>query len=169
MAHHWIVVANNAKARIFTLTPPAPRLKDPQALQYSLGELPPSRLVELEALEHPQGRLKSQAIDADRAGRTFQSAGRKRHAMSREVDPKKQEAIAFAKRVAERLEGARRQGEIDRLILVAAPEFLGLLRDHVGAELRRLIDQEFSLDLAQLSPDEIRAHLPDPLFGAPAR
>jgi hypothetical protein len=63
--------------------------------------------------------LKSQSIDADRPGRAFESAGMKRHGMSREVDPKKQEAIMFAKQVAERLETARRQGEVEQLILVA--------------------------------------------------
>lgn len=169
MAKNWVVAANNTRARIFTLEPPARRLKDLQALQYSMAELPPSRLVELEALEHPEGRLKSQAIDADRPGRSFESAGMKRHSMSREVDPKKQAAIGFAKRVAERLEHARRQGEMERLILVAAPEFLGLLRDHLGADLRRLIDEEFSLDLARMTPQQIRAHLPETLFGAPAK
>ena len=165
MAKNWVVVANNTGARIFTPVPRAPRLKDPEGLQYSTEELPPVRLVELEALEHPEGRLKPQSIDADRPGRSFESAGMKRHAMSREFDPKKQEAIAFAKRVAERLESARLQGEVDRLILVAAPEFLGLLRDSLTPELQRMIEEEFSLDLVQMKPHEIRAHLPETLFG----
>lgn len=90
----------------------------------------------MEVLEHPEGRLKPQFIDADRPGRSFESAGAKRHAMSREVDPKKHVAIAFAKQVAERLESARIHGEMDRLILIAAPEFLGLLRDDPTSELR---------------------------------
>ena len=168
MAKNWVVVANTTEAKIFTLAPPARRLRDPEEIQYSAEELPPSQLVELEALEHPAGRLKPQSIDADRPGRSFETAGKKRHAMSREVDPKKQEAIAFAKQVAERLESARLQGEVDRLILVAAPEFLGLLRDHLKTELQRLIEEEFSLDLVQMKPHEIRAHLPETLFGVPA-
>lgn len=169
MEKNWIVVANNAKARIFTLAPRAPRFKDPEEIQYVTQELPPSRLVELEALEHPEGRLKSQSIDADRPGRSFESAGKKRHAMTREVDPKKQEAIAFAKEVADRLESARRQGEVERLILVAAPEFLGLLRADLSSELRRMIEAEFDLDVVQMTPDEIRAHLPETLFSTPAK
>ena len=165
MAKNWVVVANNTGARIFTPAPPAPRLKDPQEIQYATEELPPVRLVEVEALEHPAGRLKAQSFDADRPGRSFESAGMKRHAMSREFDPKKQEAIAFAKRVAERLESARLQGEVERLILVAAPEFLGLLRDSLTPELQGMIEEEFSLDLVQMKPHEIRAHLPETLFG----
>lgn len=169
MEKDWVVVANSTEAKFFTLAPPAPRLKDPQSLQDSTEALQQARLVEFEALEHPEGRLKSQSIDADRPGRSFESAGMKRHAMSREVDPKKQEAITFARRVAERLDNARRQGEVEHLILVAAPEFLGLLRDNITSELRRMIEEEFSLDLVHMSPSEIRTHLPEILFGTPAK
>jgi protein required for attachment to host cells len=169
MEKNWIVVANNAKARIFTLAPRAPRFKDPEELQYVTQELPPSRLVEVEALHHPEARLKSQSIDADRPGRSFESAGKKRHAMTREVDPKKQEAIAFARRVADRLESARREGQVERLILVAAPEFLGLLRADLSAELRRMIERELNLDVVQNTPEEIREHLPEALFGQPEK
>ena len=147
MATNWIVVANAAKVRIFSPAPPAPRLKDQatETRQSDTKEPAQSRLIEVATLDHPEGRLKSQSIDADRPGRSFESAGAKRHAMSREVDPKKQEAIAFAKEVAERLESARVHGEMDRLILVAAPEFLGLLRDDLTSELRRMTEGEFSL------------------------
>lgn len=169
MANHWVVVANHSVARIFTPAPPAPRLKDPEGQQFSTEEAVEARLIELETLEHPEGRMKAQSIDADRPGRAFESAGAKRHAMSREVDPKKQQAIAFARQIAERLETARLQGEIDRLILVAAPEFLGLLRDHLTADLGRMTEEEFSLDLAQMTPQEIRAHLPETLFGESAK
>ena len=170
MPKNWIVVANHSGARIFTLAPAAPRLKDPQAVQYNEQGLPPSRLLERETLEHPEGRMKAQAIDADRPGRSFQSAGTKRHSMTRKVDPKTQQAIAFARQVAGRLENARRQGELERLILVAAPEFLGLLRENFSVDLRRIIDQEFSLDLCQMKPQEIRSHLPEAnLLGAAAK
>jgi len=167
MAKNWVVVANNSGARIFTLAPPPARLKDATAQGPGGGSMASARLVEQETLAHPQGRLKAQDIDADRPGRTFQSAGQSRHGKGREVDPKTQKTITFARQVAERLDNARRQGEVERLILVAAPQFLGLLRDHLSAELQRVIDQEFSLDLCQLKPQEIRARLPDSLFGAP--
>lgn len=168
MAENWIVVANNSGARIFASAPAAPRLKDSRYHKNNAASSPPSRLEEREVLDHPRGRMKAHAIDADRPGRAFQSAGKMRHSKTREVDPKTQEAIAFARRVAERLESARRLGEVERLILVAAPEFLGLLRENFSAELRRIIEQEFSLDLYQMKPQEIRAHLPESLFGAPA-
>ncbi len=167
MPKNWIVVANSSGAKIFTLVPPAPRCKDPQALQLAADALPPSQLEERATLAHPEGRVKAQAIDADRPGRSFQSAAKMRHSKTREVDPKKQEIIGFAHRVAEHLERARRQGTLERLVVVAAPEFLGLLRDNFSADLRRIIDHEISLDLYQMKPQDIRAHLPESLFGGP--
>lgn len=169
MAINWVVVVNNSKMRIFAPAPPAPRSKVPETRHDSREELPPSRLVEVEALEHPEGRLKSQSMDADRPGRSFESAGMKRHSMTREFDPKQQAAITFAKQVAERLESARRHREMDRLMLVAAPEFLGLLRNNLTSELRSMIEEEINLDVVQMTPDEIRAHLPETLFSAPAK
>ena len=146
MAKNWVVVADSASARIFSVaTPLAP-------------------LEELETMEHPAGRLRAQNIDADRPGRSFQSAGSMRHGMEREVDPKKQAAMNFAKTVAERLETARAQGQVERLILVAAPEFLGLLRQHLGAEARQIVDSDFALNLAGMTPVNIRKHLPEKLF-----
>src|SRR5690349_18334407 len=66
---------------------PAPqRVKEPGARP---PDFDPSEaaVVELQALNR-EGRLKSGDIEADRPGRSFESAGTKRHAMSRNVDPK---------------------------------------------------------------------------------
>jgi protein required for attachment to host cells len=84
--------------------------------------------------------------------------------MEREVDPTTQATITFARQVVERLESARAQGELERLILVAAPEFLGLLREHLSSESKRIVENEFALNLVGMSAEEIRAHLPEKLF-----
>jgi protein required for attachment to host cells len=117
-------------------------------------------------LKHPKGRMRAREIDADRPGRAFQSAGTKRHGMERASDVKKQEALAFARQIASRLEAARLQNDLARLILVAAPEFLGLLRDTLSAETRSLVQAEFDLNLTGMTPREIRAHLPEKLFAS---
>ena len=125
---------------------------------------PQSSLEEIETLEHPEARLPAHEIDADRPGRSFASAGKRRHAMEREVDPKTQAAITFARGIVERLESARAQGDLERLILVAAPEFLGLLRDHLSAETKRIVQNEFALNITGMPAEDIRAHLPEKLF-----
>jgi len=146
MAKNWVLVADSASAKIFSLA--APR----------------SSFEEIETLDHPEGRLPAGKINADRPGRSFASAGTRRHAMEREVDPKRQAILTFAREIVERLENARAQGELERLILVAAPEFLGLLREHLSAETKRIVENEFALNLANLPAHEIRAHLPEKLF-----
>lgn len=146
MAENWVIVADSASAKIFSVAAPTAQLK------------------EVETLEHPEARMRAQDIDADRPGRSFQSAGHMRHGMERSSDVKKQEAGAFARQVAARLDSARMQNDLDKLILVAAPEFLGLLRDQLSAETRNLVQAEFDLNLTGMKPSEIRAHLPEKLF-----
>jgi protein required for attachment to host cells len=146
MAKNWVIVADRSLARIFT------------------NESPAGQLEEVETLRHPEGRLRTRAIDADRPGRSFQSAGKMRHGMEREIDAKKQKAITFAHRVAERLENARLHGEMERLVLAAPPEFLGFLREALSTETRRMIQHELPLDLVGMAPKDIRRHLPEKLF-----
>ena len=148
MARNWVVVADSASAKIFSVATPT------------------AKLEEIETLEHPEGRLRARDIDADRPGRSFQSAGTKRHGMERPTAAKKQTVTVFARQVAARLESARLQNGLAKLILVAAPEFLGLLRDNLSAETRALVLAEFDLNLTAMKPSEIRAHLPEKLFSA---
>lgn len=146
MKKYWIVVANNAQARFFEEGGRA------------------GSLEEFANLDHPEGRMKAQDLDADRPGRSFESAGALRHGMTREVDAKKQHVLGFARELARRLDDARRKGELQRLILVAAPEFLGMVRQELSPETAALLEQSFDLDLCTLRPDQIRSHLPEKLF-----
>ena len=146
MKKYWIVVANSAQARFFE--------------EAARG----GSLEEIATLVHPEGRMKAQEIDADRPGRSFESAGALRHGMSREVDAKKQSVLGFARHLATHLDDARKKGELQRMILVAAPEFLGMVRQEMNAETAALMEQSFDLDLGSMRPDQIRSHLPDKLF-----
>lgn len=149
MAKNWVVVADSASAKIFAVAGPTA-----------------GKLKEVETLSHPDGRKRAREIDADRPGRSFQSAGTMRHGMERSTDAKKQAVTTFARQVAGRLESARLQDGLMRLILVAPPEFLGLLRDNLSAEAKSLLQGEFALNLTGMKPDEIRSHLPEKLYNA---
>jgi protein required for attachment to host cells len=51
-------------------------------------------------------------------------------------------------------------------MLIAAPEFLGHLRDALNAQVRKMVVAEHALDLVSQSPAEIRRRLPDRLYSA---
>ncbi len=87
-------------------------------------------LVELFRLSNKAGRKSAGELLADRGGRSYDSHGQGRHTMAKEkVDPKKQLAIVFAKKIAKRISSAVRDGKCDEIVLIATPRFLGVLRD----------------------------------------
>ena len=87
-------------------------------------------LNEIIQLSNEVGRKKTGDLISDRGGRSFDSHGQGRHTMIKEqTGPKKRAAVAFAKDIASRINSAVRDGSCDEIILIAAPRFLGVLRD----------------------------------------
>lgn len=108
----WIVVADESRAIVYAQD----LKKDP--------------ILEILSLENSVAREKMENLISDRAGRSFDSYGEGRHAMSKETsDVKQQASIAFAKEIANRVSGAINDGYCRSFALIAAPRFLGLLRD----------------------------------------
>ncbi|WP_290647907.1 host attachment protein [Aquisalimonas sp.] len=146
MKSTWVVVANRARARFFSLSSP----KGP--------------LTEVQDLVHPEGRLHDQDINADRPGRSFDTSGKGRHAMGKRHSPSEQEAIRFAHTVGDQLAKQHYEGAFERLVLTAPPHFLGLLRDALPAAVTESIVMEIDKDLAAVErTDEIRELLPERL------
>ena len=144
MSKLWVVVADQSKARIFTVD-------DPRGGLLSVGEL-----------EHPEARDREQALTSDRPGRSFDSKGKGRHAMGSTVEPGKQETIRFAKRVADHVRTAHGEGRCNRLLLVAGPPLLGLLRENLKNSSGMKIS-EIDKNLGQYNALELRKHLPERL------
>lgn len=75
-------------------------------------------------------RKKTGELISDRGGRSFDSHGQGRHTMTKEKSgPKKHAAQAFAKLLAQRIAHAVHKGSCEEIALIAAPRFLGILRD----------------------------------------
>lgn len=142
MSRAWIIVADTARARIFS------------------SEKDTGSLNEIETLAHPESRIHEQELTSDLPGRAFDSQGAGRHAMGQDVDPKKHEAIVFAKTVADHLDAARKQGKYHQLVIVAAPAMLGLIRDNMSKDTQKLVIEEINKNLAQHTTEDIRQHLP---------
>jgi len=80
------------------------------------------------------------------------------------VRPKQQEALQFAGEVARYLEAAYARQAFSHLVLVAAPEFLGLLRGKLDAQVRERVQLEVAKNLVKHAADEIRRALPERLY-----
>lgn len=137
----WILAANSGKATLFV----AESLK--------------SQLKEFETFTNPEVRVKQNELTSDRQGRSFDSHGEGRHALAVETSPKEHEQISFAKTIVDRLERGRVENAYNRLIIVAAPGFLGLLRANYSAPLSELLTEEIDKDYTALRAEELRVRL----------
>jgi protein required for attachment to host cells len=137
----WVLVADGARARI---------LRD--AVQ---GVRLPSEREEEELLFHSEQR-QLREIMADKPGRSFASTGARRSAMAYHSDPVRDGERAFAAKLAEALDRRRRDGDFDELVVVAAPQMLGDLRQAFPESLREVVVAEVDKDLTKLPAHELR-------------
>ncbi|MGK5594628.1 MAG: host attachment protein [Parachlamydiaceae bacterium] len=137
----WIVVADEAYARIFKLEAP-------------------KKLEELTTLIHPESRLHEREMVSDRPGRTFESHTVARRSLGQPVSPKKQEAINFSKVVANYLNEAALSGRCVKIYLAASPAFLGLLRQELNKAAAQMVETEINKTITHLDTQEICNYFP---------
>ena len=115
--------------------------------------------IEIGRVAEPAARLHDRDLGSDRPGRSYESVGGARHAIDREGGPHQRAAEQFARRVARRLDEARRKDEFDDLVIVAGPRFLALLRKHLPRLTRARVAHEIAKDLVHGPADVLRSHL----------
>jgi len=106
-------------------------------------------------------RMRTRDLGADKPGRGFESADGSRHAMTPRADWHRNEKRQFAKSMARVLDEAADRKAFDRLILVAPPDSLGILRKALASKTRDLVTAEIAKDLTNTP---VR-NLPDYLKG----
>ncbi|MET0026331.1 MAG: host attachment protein [Candidatus Thiodiazotropha sp.] len=137
----WVVVASAARARIF----------DRSSTQ--------GPLAEQADLLNPEDRLLQQEIVSDRPGSATNRQGGQRHGMEPRANPKEIQAGRFAAEVVDWLEAHHRSKDFDQLYLVAAPHFLGLLRNRMSQGLSDTVMAESDKDLTHERADHLAHHL----------
>ncbi len=137
----WVVTADSAKADFFEVD----RIG---------GEFKP-----VASLTHLEAKKKGQELISDRPGRSFDSAGLGRHAMSSQVDPREHEAEVFAREIGETLEVGRTRGSFARLVVVAPPDFLGKLRKTNTPAANKLVVESVAKSVVGMGPEEIRKRI----------
>jgi len=112
---NWVLVADESRAIVYTRdTSKAP-------------------LLELFTMENPEARKKPGERHTDTGGRSFDSHGKGRHTMTKEKSASERQAsIRFAKEISSRINKAVHSGSCRRFAVIAAPRFLGFIRQSLG-------------------------------------
>lgn len=144
----WIVVANRAVARLFKATQP-------------MGPL-----EELDSFIHPEGRLQERELVSDKPGRGFDRFGPGSHAEDPDTTATEQEAAVFALELTRFLKKHCHEGSFDALVLIAAPAFLGIIRERLDAPMRQRVMLEVDKNLVHLDAAALRSYLPERLYSS---
>jgi protein required for attachment to host cells len=92
----------------------------------------------------------------------------RRPAVSRGPDseprPRKDAAMRFARQVGAELETVLRNGGFDRIVLLAGPSFIGLLRSALPEAVRATLIAEVRKDLLGQDESIIQAYVPPEAF-----
>jgi protein required for attachment to host cells len=138
MANTWIVAADASRARVLQVAGP-------------------KRLVEVDNLLNPDGRLEDREINTDARGRF--SGG---HTGEDEVGAVEHRTELFAKRLGDYLDKARTEHRYDELVLVAPPKFLGMMRKSLRKEVEKLVADQVPKDLSWFNQRDLEDYLSAP-------
>ena len=141
----WILVADRAHARILDVGPDG-------------------GLRELACFANPEGRAAARDLEADRPPRVHESVGGARHAIEPHTSTRDKTATRFARVLRDALGDGHEKQSFERLVLVAPPRFLGVLRGALDKPLLDCVVDEIGHDLTGLALQDLRKHLPDKIF-----
>ena len=141
---------------------------DQAEVRFYDAEAPDTALRVSGRLRDPSARLRDRERGSDRPGRVFDHApvpGARRgsvahHDTGGERSAQRFATVAFARRIAEELEHARQQGRFDRLVIMANPRFLGVLRRVLPPQVAQCVAAEVPKDLVHQGDAAVSAHLP---------
>jgi protein required for attachment to host cells len=142
MGDIWVLVADSSEARIYA----ARHMRSPLTL--------------VDTLTHAISRAHARDVLSDAPGRVYDRIGAGRHSLDATQQMKLEERSRFAREITERLEDAHRQKKFARLVVMAAPAFLGVLREAFRKPLAETIIAEIPKDLVTQDAAAIQAHLP---------
>ncbi len=141
MDRTWILVADAGYARLFEL--------DNKKGNWSLRR----------EFEHVESREQGQDLMENRPNK-IQHHEERTSKGANPVEFKQNEAANFARQLSQHLEHAAVGNEYERLVLVAAPKFLGLLREALPTTVRRLVSVEIDKDYSEMKPDKMAELVP---------
>lgn len=154
----WILVCDASRAHLYK--------EEPNRRGFTL----------LESMDHEESRSRVRDLTADAQGRkpngnpggvghgaypggTTNGNYLGRPGASQDTDPKEVEAQKFARQLADRLEKGLNEHDYEKLVLVAPPQFLGLLKSTLTTQVSKHVEDTFSKDLSWLDGPRMEERL----------
>ena len=138
----WVLLADSSHGRLYSVA----QKGDPWTL--------------VKEYEHPASRISEGGMSADQPGRVHGSSFRgTRTKMELKTSPKEVEFEHFAHELAEVLHDGHGQQAYDRIVLVAPPHFLGLLRKEINGTVSKLIGASVDKDYLHLNQRDLHKQL----------
>lgn len=129
---HWLVVASQKEARVFTQTTGGKQFKV------------------LKTLTNPLGSEKKRALIRKEAGRGIKSIGRVgyiSYSEQKRSDPHEMAVQQFAKKISQFLESEKHNKHFASLTVIAEPRLLGKIRAEMRADLKASVKRWIKKDL----------------------
>jgi protein required for attachment to host cells len=140
----WILIADAGRARVLE----------------NLGPGKGARLVD--GLSSEAGLPSTtHAIVTDRQPRSIESSSPARHPIEPKTDPREQMKRGYLEMLASELDRHLAAGDYDRLIVVAPPHALGVLRSAFSDRVKAVMAGELAKDLTKTPDHELGQHLAD--------
>lgn len=140
----WILVADGKEARIYGNDGPGKGLYRATDRDFRI-ELPE----------------KTHDIMSDREGRAINPGSHSPQTISPRTDPRDHLAAEFLHNVAAELDAAGDAGLFDRLILIAPPKALGVLRAALGKHTAALVTKDLDKDFVHMPQRNLEQRLID--------
>lgn len=138
----WVLVADSSRGRLYSVS----HKNTPWAF--------------VKEYTHPASRVSEGGLTTDQPGRAHGSInGGARSSMESKTSPKDVEFEHFAHELAGVLHDGHGQQAYQRIVLVAPPHFLGLLRKAINHTVSKLIGLTVDKDYLHLSDSNIREQL----------
>lgn len=139
MNNTWILVADSGRARIFEMHAD-------------------TTMIEIQDFTNSRGRFQNRELKTDSEGRFFGKSAQG-NTSEPDVSPEKHEATLFAESVNKFLTDNCSPQRYEKLVIFAESQFLGLLRNKMDNQVRKLVVAELPKDLSKASVEDIRQHV----------
>ena len=139
----WIVLADGKHARIYEQVAHGAKL---------------SAVVDHE-MTAEDAHAFARELGTDRPGRAFDPASGRPHAMEPHSDPHERSKAAFAHRIASRIDDAVEAKRCRRIVLIAPPKMLGMLRAELGPAASACVVASAAKDLMRIPVVDLQSHV----------